>query len=96
MAKHVMLLKYTDKGIANVQGSPDRAEAFLSAAQKLGVKVERFLWMSGPYDCIAIVDAPTDEAVASLSLGTAKLGNVSTCTCRAYDSAEFRKIVEKI
>jgi uncharacterized protein with GYD domain len=96
MAKQVLLFKYTDKGIANVQASPDRAEAFLAAAQKLGIKVEKFLWITGPYDCLAIVDAPNDEATASLGLGTAKLGNVSTCTCRAYDSAEFRKIVEKI
>src|SRR5262245_25937645 len=96
MSKHVILWKYTDKGIASVQQSPDRAEAFLAAARKLGAKVETFLWTAGPYDGIAIVEAPDDETISALSLTTGKLGNISTCTLRGYDLAEFRKIVSKI
>ena len=96
MSKYVVLWNFTEKGVANVQQSPDRAEAFVAAARKLGAKVETFMWTAGPYDGIAIIEAPDHETVSALSLSTAKLGNIKTTTLRAYDSAEFRKIVGKI
>lgn len=96
MSKYVLLFKYTEKGVANVQTSPDRAEAFIAAARKMGAKVETMLWTVGPYDGVTIVDAPDDETISALALSTAKLGNVTTCTLRAYDMAEFRKIAGKI
>ena len=96
MSKHVLLFKWTEKGIANAQGSADRAEAFIAAARKLGVKVETMLWTVGPYDGVVIVEAPDDETVSALAIGTGKLGNITTCTLRAYDAAEFRKIVSKV
>ena len=96
MSKHVVLWKYTEKGIAAVQQSPDRAEAFMAAARKLGAKVETILWTVGPYNGLAIVDAPDDETASALALTTGKQGHVTSCTLRAYDLAEFRKIVSKI
>jgi uncharacterized protein with GYD domain len=96
MNKYVILWKFTEKGIANVQASPDRAEAFGAAARKFGAKVETMLWTVGPYDGVAIVEAPDDESVSALALATGKLGNISTCTLRGYDMAAFRKIVGKL
>jgi len=96
MSKHVVLWKWTDKGVAGLQQSPDRAEAFIAAARKLGAKVETLLWTTGPYDGIAIVEAPDDETVSALALSTARLGNITTCTLRAFDLAEFRKILGKV
>jgi uncharacterized protein with GYD domain len=96
MSKHVLLFKWTEKGIANVQASADRAEAFVAAARKLGAKVETQLWTVGPYDGVVIVDAPDDETVSALAISTGKLGHVTTCTLRAYDAAEFRKIASRV
>ena len=96
MTKHVVLFKFTEKGVADVKDSPNRAEAFGALAQKLGAKVEKFLWLSGQYDGMAIIDAPDEETMAALSLSTAKLGNVSSCTLRAYDAGEFRKVLAKV
>ncbi len=96
MGKYVLLFKFTEKGLANLQQSPSRAEAFAAAAQKLGGKVETLLWTAGPYDGLAIVEVPDDVAASALALSTAKLGNVSPCTLRAYDAAEFRKILAKM
>jgi uncharacterized protein with GYD domain len=96
MSKYVVLWKWTEKGIATVQQSPDRAESFVAAARKLGAKVETFLWTAGPYDGLAVVEAPDHETISALSLSTGKLGNISTLTLRAYDLAEFRKVVGKL
>ena len=96
MSKHVLLFKWTEKGIANVQQSADRAEVFTAAARNLGIKVETMLWTVGPYDGVVIVDAPDDETVSALALSTGRLGNITTCTLRAYDAVEFRKIASRI
>jgi uncharacterized protein with GYD domain len=96
MSKHVVLLKWTEKGVAQVQQSPERAESFIAAARKLGAKVETVLWTVGPYDGIAIVDAPDDETASALLLSVARLGSITSCTMRAYDVAEFRKILGKV
>ena len=96
MSKHVILWKWTEKGVANVQASPDRAEAFVAAARKAGAKVETVLWTVGPYDGLLIVDAPDDETMSALAISTAKLGSITTTTLRAYDVGEFRKILGKI
>jgi uncharacterized protein with GYD domain len=96
MNKYVFLWKFTEKGIASVKESPNRAEAFVAAAQKLGAKVETFLWLAGPYDGLAILEAPDDETAAALALSTGRLGNVTPCTLRAYDVAGFRKILSRV
>ncbi len=96
MSKYVVLWHFTEKGIASVQQSPDRAEAFAATARKLGAKVETMLWTAGPYDGLAILEAPDDETIAALSLTTGKLGNIKTCTMRAYEVGGFRKILGKL
>ncbi|HEY3246345.1 MAG TPA: GYD domain-containing protein [Phycisphaerae bacterium] len=96
MNKYVILWRWTEKGVASFQQSPDRAETFLAAAKKLGIKIDAFLWTTGNYDGIVIAEAPDDQTISALALSTAKLGNITTCTARAYDLAEFRKVVGKV
>ena len=96
MNKYVMLMNFTEKGVAHIQQSPDRAEAFMAAARKLGAKVEMDLWTIGPFDGVAIVEAPDDETMSAVVLSVAKLGNVKTCTMRGYDIASIRKIIAKV
>lgn len=96
MSKHVVLLKFTEKGIANIRQSPDRAAAFQAAAEKAGVNVETVLWTAGPYDGILVLDAPDEAAATGLVLGLGKAGNVSTCMLRAFNADEFRSVVGKM
>jgi uncharacterized protein with GYD domain len=96
MARYALLWKFTEKGLAHVQDSPKRAEAFTSSVRKLGAKIDTFLWLAGPYDGLVILEAPDDETAAAVAVSVGKLGNITPCTLRAYDAAEFRKIVDKI
>ena len=47
----------------------------------------------GAYDLVAVVEAPSDEAVAKVALALGSKGNVKTTTLRAFTEAEFRDIV---
>ena len=96
MNKYVLLIKFTEKGAAAVQQSPDRKEAFRTALQKSGGKVELALWTMGPYDGILVAEAPDDATIAAITLAAGRHGNVTTCTMRAFDAAEFKQILAKM
>jgi uncharacterized protein with GYD domain len=93
MARFVMLLNYTDKGITQVKDSPKRADTFREWAAKHGATVELQLWTMGAYDGIAVVSAPDEKAIAALALGISQLGFVRSTTLRAFDESEFKVIL---
>ena len=95
MSKHVVLVKFTEKGLANIKQSPDRSEAFIAAAAKAGVIVETTLWTTGPHDGLLVLDAPDETTAAGVVLGLAKAGSVSTCMLRAFDRDEFKTVLAK-
>ncbi len=96
MATYVVLLNWTDQGIRAVKETFDRADAAARTMEKLGGKMKEVYWTLGPYDVVAIVEAPDDETATAFALGTASQGNVRSTTLRAFDREEARGIIEKI
>jgi uncharacterized protein with GYD domain len=96
MARFVMLLNYTDKGIAAVKDSPHRADEFRALVAKHGAKVEAQLWTMGAYDGVVVMTAPDDEAMTALALGVGRLDYVRSTTLRAFDEAEFQAILGRV
>jgi uncharacterized protein with GYD domain len=96
MPQYIILFNFTDQGIRNVKDTIKRAEAFKTAAEKVGGKVISFSYTLGRYDIVSTVEAPNDEAIASLLLATASLGNVRSETLRALTMSEAEKIIEKL
>ena len=96
MSHYVILVNFTDRGIKNVKDSPKRAEAFRSAVEKKGGKVSNLYYTLGKHDIVAIVEAPNDEAIASVLYVTGSLGNVRTKTLKAFPMSEAAKIIENL
>ena|SRR5437763_12053119 len=96
MARFVMLMNYTDKGITQVKDSPKRADTFREWAVKHGATVEVLLWTMGAYDGVAILSAPDDAAMATLAMALGQLGFIRSTTLRAFDKAEFQAVVDKM
>ncbi len=96
MSHYVILVNFTDRGIKNVKDSPKRAEAFRSAVEKKGGKVSKLYYTLGKHDIVAIVEAPNDEAIASVLYATGSLGNVRTRTLKAFPMSEAAKIIENL
>ena len=49
----------------------------------------------GRYD-IVVIEAPSDEAIASVLYRTASLGNIRTETLKAFSMGEAANIIEKL
>jgi uncharacterized protein with GYD domain len=93
MATYVILINYTDQGIRNVKESPKRLDAAKKLLKGLGGEFKQFYLTMGAYDLVAVVEAPNDEAIAKFALASGSLGNIRTTTLKAFQEAEYRKII---
>jgi uncharacterized protein with GYD domain len=94
MSAYIVLVNFTDQGIKNVKDTVNRVRA---AAQLAGTAGARFIgvwWTLGPYDIVAIIEAPDDATATRLMLATAMQGNVRSLTMRAFSEAEMENIVQ--
>lgn len=96
MPNYVILINWTDQGIKNVKDTIKRAKSFETAIEKVGGKSNGIYYTLGKHDLVAIVEAPTDEAIASVMFSTGSLGNVRTETLKAFSISEAASIIEKI
>jgi uncharacterized protein with GYD domain len=94
MPRYVMLLKYTDKGVANVEDSPERADTFRDLAAKHGATVETQLWTLGEYDGLVVLTVAKETVMAALALDLARHDYVRTSTLRAFDEKEFKGVLK--
>ena len=95
MANYVILINWTEQGVAGGKESLDRAGRAASMLKKLGGRMKTTLWTIGPYDAVSIVEAPDDETVTAFCLAIGAEGNVRTTTLRAFDKAEMASIFSR-
>ena len=95
MPAYITLANFTDQGARSIKDSPERFEAFKSLAEAGGITVKSVHWTTGAYDIVLVTEGPED-ALMTLNLKMAALGNVRTQTLRGFSSAEMRKLVAAI
>jgi len=94
MPTYIALINWTQKGIENIKGSPDRLDTWKDAVKQGGCEAKSFFMTLGDYDLVTVVEAPDDETYARLTLAVAALGNIRTKTLRAFTEEEYRRIIE--
>lgn len=95
MPIYINLVSWTDQGIRNIKEAPQRIDAFRKTVQAAGGKLTGFYLTMGKYDIVTIIDAPNDEALASIVLSTGSKGSVRTETLKAFTEDQFRTMVAK-
>jgi uncharacterized protein with GYD domain len=96
MPNYVVLMKWTEQGIANINASPSRLDAGRKAFKKMGVKIKDTYLTMGRYDLVCLVDAPDDEALATAMLTLGAQGNIQSETLKAFNEDQYRKICSSI
>jgi uncharacterized protein with GYD domain len=96
MATFVMLASYTEQGIKSIQDTLKRTDNVKTMAEKIGVTMKETYWVLGPYDIVAVFEAPDDATMTAFALSVAKLGNVKTQTLRAFTPADMKGVLGKI
>jgi uncharacterized protein with GYD domain len=96
MATYVALFNWTDQGIRNVTETVNRYDKSTQLAQRHGVSFEQVYWTVGPYDIVAVFEAPDDESASAFLLELSSAGNLRTTTLRAYERDEMSGILERL
>lgn len=96
MATYISLLKYTEKGMANIKESPARLDAARKLFQSMGAELKQWFLVLGEYDAVVITEGPDDDTVARILLTIGALGNIKTETFRAFNEEEYRKIIASL
>ena len=93
MATFITTLHFTEQGIKAVRHTCERASAFKTTAEKLGIKVSGEYWTLGAFDGVIVFEAPDEATATAAMLYLSALGNLRTQTARAFDAAEMQKIL---
>lgn len=95
MPLYITLLTWTDQGIRAYADTAKRADAFGTALRDVGGRLVDIYWTVGPYDLVAVVEAPDDETAAAALLRLGAVGNVRSTTMRAFGRDEVEGIIAK-
>jgi uncharacterized protein with GYD domain len=95
MPTYISLLNFTDQGIRTVKETIQRADSAAELAQQNGGSLQVY-WTVGPYDLVAILEAPDDETATAFLLDVGTRGAVRTTTLRAYDREQMSSILGKL
>ena len=93
MPTYIILSKWTDQGIRNVDQVADRERSAKRAAADMS-GAHTVYFTLGEYDAVNIVEAPDETAAAAYALEIASHGNIRTTTMRAFTEAEFLALLK--
>lgn len=96
MATYIMVGNYTRQGMDKIRGAPARIDTAREVVASLGGQLICWYLTMGRYDFVAIIEAPSEEAMARLALAIGSHGNISTETLRAFSQEEFLQIVSEL
>jgi len=94
--KYVLLLNWTDQGIANVKETVNRYHAAKQLVESKGGSFDAIFWTQGPYDLVAVTEVPDEETGTAINLQLGATGNLRTLTMRAFSEDEMTGIIQKM
>lgn len=96
MPTYISLINFTQKGTETIKDGPKRLDAAKQRFRDAGAELKAFYLVTGQYDAVSIIEAPNDEVVAKLAMGTAALGFIRTQTCRAFTEDDYKKMTASL
>jgi uncharacterized protein with GYD domain len=95
MPSYVTLWNWTENGIRDVRQTMARVDAVKAEFERRGVSID-VRWTVGPYDGIALIEAPDDESATAALYWLGSAGNVRTTTMRTFGTDEMARILDKV
>ena len=96
MPAYVALVNFTDQGAKELKLVAERVREMQNAGPQAGVKLLGWYLTMGPYDAVAIAEAPDDETMAIGLLRVSGEGRIRTTTLRAFPLEEFEGFVQTL
>ncbi|MDA0977717.1 MAG: GYD domain-containing protein [Proteobacteria bacterium] len=89
MAKYIMLSNLTDEGRKTLKERPERLHEVNKEVESMGARVMGQYATMGGYDFVNIIEAPTNEVMAKLTVELGSRGTIKITTLPAMGVDEF-------
>lgn len=96
MARFIRLVKFTREGMMNIKELPDRFARGRQYLESLGGRIVDVYATTGPYDLVAILEAPDEKIVLKHGVFAAQTGFVEILTMPAMPIEEFVKTLAEV
>jgi uncharacterized protein with GYD domain len=95
MALYILLSTLTDDGRKTVKSKPERIKEVNKEIEGMGAKVLGQYAVLGLYDFVNVVEAPSNETMAKISVALGARGTIQLMTLPAMTIDEFIKTLKK-
>jgi uncharacterized protein with GYD domain len=89
MATYIMLSNLTDEGRKTLKERPERIHSVNKEVESMGARVTAQYATMGGYDFVNIIEAPTNEVMARLTVELGSRGTIKFTTLPAMSVDEF-------
>ena len=96
MATYIMLSTLTDEGRKTLKARPDRLQEVNKEVESMGARVTAQFAVMGGYDFVNIIEAPTNEVMARLTVELGARGTIQITTLPAIDIGDFVEMLQSI
>ncbi|UCD46586.1 MAG: GYD domain-containing protein [Deltaproteobacteria bacterium] len=94
MALYILLSSLTDEGRKTVKSKPDRIKEVNKEIEGMGAKVLGQYAVLGLYDFVNIIEAPSNETMAKISVALGARGTIQIMTLPAMTIDQFIKTLQ--
>jgi uncharacterized protein with GYD domain len=93
MAVYVLLSNLTDEGRKTLKERPERLKEVNQEIERMGARVVQQYAVLGGYDFVNIVEAPSNEVIARISVELGSRGTVQLTTLPAMSIDAFVQMI---
>ena len=94
MATFIMLSKLTDEGRKTLKERPQRLNEVNKEIETMGGRVVSQFAVLGGYDFVNVVEAPSNEVIARISVELGSRGTIEVTTLPAMRVDEFTELLQ--
>ncbi len=93
MPTFVMLTNLTSEGVKTLKGNPGRVSEVNREVEALGAQVVAQYATLGQYDFVSIIEAPSDEVMARVSVEMGSRGTMTSQTLSALPTERLAEVL---
>jgi uncharacterized protein with GYD domain len=89
-----MLSRLTDEGRKTLKERPGRLEAVNKEVESMGARVTAQYALLGSYDFVTVIEAPSNEVIARISVELGSRGTLDIETYPAMSAGAFSEMLQ--
>ncbi|MEM1232023.1 MAG: GYD domain-containing protein [Pseudomonadota bacterium] len=93
MATYIMLSTLTDEGRKTLKERPERLQEVNKELEKMGARVVSQHAVLGGYDFVNVIEAPSNEVMARISMDLGSRGTIKITTLPAMAIKNFMELM---